>query len=220
MQSEGNTDYKSTDKVNILLVEDQKIVQKMLESIIEKNKRYNLVSSIENAALSEMYCAKDNVDLIIMDIFTYQRESGLEAAKKIKSYYPNIKIIIVTSMPDYSFIDKAKEYGCEGFWYKDGDIEEFSVIVEKILSGEKIFPTSTPILKIGLANSDEFTKKELEVLKEMINGYSPKEICERLNIAKSTFNYHVNNLLFKTGYDNKLKLIIDVTDKKLIIPGF
>jgi len=49
----------------------------MLESIIEKNKRYNLVSSIENAALSEMYCAKGNVDLIIMDIFTYQRESGL-----------------------------------------------------------------------------------------------------------------------------------------------
>lgn len=85
---------------------------------------------------------------------------------------------------------------------------------------KKYFLLQHLYLKIGLANSDEFTKKELEVLKEMINGYSPKEICERLNIAKSTFNYHVNNLLFKTGYDNKLKLIIDVTDKKLIIPGF
>ena len=220
MQPESYTKDKSTNKVNILLVEDQKIVQKMLESIIEKNERYNLISSIENAALSEMYCAKGNIDLIIMDIFTYQRESGLEAAKRIKYYYPKIKIIIVTSMPDYSFIDKAKEYGCEGFWYKDGDIEEFSNLIEKILKGKRVFPTSTPVLKIGLANSNEFTKKELEILKEMINGYSPKEICERLNIAKSTFNYHVNNLLFKTGYDNKLKLIIDVTDKKLIIPGF
>lgn len=50
-------------------------------------------------------------------VCTADEESGLKAAAKIKQYNPKIKIIIMTSMPEHSFIQKAKACGCNGFWY-------------------------------------------------------------------------------------------------------
>lgn len=207
-------------RANILIVEDQRIVRQVLENAISDDGRYNVFASIENASLAEMYCANGKIDLVIMDVYTAQRENGLEAARKIKKYYPKIKIIIVTSMPEHSFIKKAISYGCESFWYKDSSIEEFLDVITLTLEGKNIYPKETPVLQIGLAKSTEFTERELEVLRELVNGYSHQEICEHLDIAKTTLQYHINNVLTKSGYDSKIKLIIDITDKKFIIPGF
>ena len=51
-----------------------------------------------------------------MDVCTVNEHSGIAAAKEIKSKYPDIKIIIVTSAPDYRFIEKAREAGADSFW--------------------------------------------------------------------------------------------------------
>ena len=88
------------------------------ESQIAKSERYVLYASIENAANAEIACLRGSVDLILMDVCTADEESGLKAAAKIKQYNPKIKIIIMTSMPEHSFIQKAKACGCNGFWYK------------------------------------------------------------------------------------------------------
>lgn len=213
--------YKDrTQKPNILIVEDQVIIRQAIEDALTQTSHYNIVAAIENAALAEMYCKSRKIDLIIMDVYTAQRENGLEYSKQIKLHYPHIKIMIATSMPEYSFIDKAISYGCDSFWYKDSGLSEFLNILERTLAGEKIFPQNTPELNIGFAKSTEFTSRELDVLRELVNGYSPQEISEHLNIAKVTVHFHINNLLSKTGYENKVKLIIDIADKKFIIPGF
>lgn len=207
-------------KANILIVEDQVIIREAIEEALLQTGFYTLVASIENASFAEMYCKSKKIDLIIMDVYTAERENGLEYAKRIKEQYPKLKILIATSMPEHSFIDKARSYGCESFWYKDSGLSEFLEIVERTLAGETIYPKNTPELEIGFAKSTEFTNRELDVLRELVNGYSPQEIAEHLNIAKVTVHFHINNLLSKTGYDNKLKLIIDIAEKKFIIPGF
>ncbi|MDO4765077.1 MAG: response regulator transcription factor [Eubacteriales bacterium] len=207
-------------KPNILIVEDQFIIKQAIENTLNQTNQFHIVASIDNASHAEAYCKGRKIDLIIMDVYTAQRENGLEYSKKIKAAYPSIKIMIATSMPEHSFIEKAISYGCDSFWYKDSGLIEFLSILERTLAGEKIFPENTPELEIGFAKSTEFTARELEILRELMNGYSPQEIAEHLNIAKVTVHFHINNLLSKTGYDNKVKLIIDIADKKFIIPGF
>lgn len=214
------SDTHGIKKPNILIVEDQVIIKQAIEDLLIKTNDYNIVASIENASLAEMYCKSCKIDVIIMDVYTAQRENGLEYSKKIKKDYPNIKIIIATSMPEHSFINKAISYGCDSFWYKDSGLSELLDILQRTINGEKIYPKNTPELNIGFAKSTEFTSRELDVLRELVNGYSPQEISEHLNIAKITVHFHINNLLSKTGYENKVKLIIDITDKKFIIPGF
>ena len=65
--------------------------------------------------------------------------------------------------------------------------------------------------------ASDFTKQELAVLQMKVNGYSHQEICEKLHITRSTLNYHIANLKGKTGYENILKLAIDVSMKKFMI---
>lgn len=83
---------------NVLIVDDERIVQELFTYYIEKTDgKYTLAGAIKDAANAEIYCASGKVDLIIMDVCTVNEHSGIAAAKEIKSKYPDIKIIIVTS---------------------------------------------------------------------------------------------------------------------------
>ena len=159
---------------SVLIVEDQVIIRKTFENMIEESEDFCLSNAIENAALAEMYCAK-GVNLVLMDVYTAHRENGLEAAAKIKKNYPNVKVIIVTSMPEESFIRKAKEAGCDSFWYKDSEEEVLLDVMKRTMAGEHVYPSQTPAMTIGLADSSEFTERELEVLFFMDEGVIVEE---------------------------------------------
>lgn len=206
--------------VSVLIVDDQRTGRQVLEEYVNSMDGYTLVYSIENAAMAELYCAHGKIDLILMDVCTAHGESGLVAAKKIKKLYPRIKIIIVTSMPECSFIKKAKSAGCESFWYKDIGYEPLSEVIKRTMEGESVYPESTPVLNIGNARSVEFTARELEVLRELVSGSTYKEIAEDLSISENTLKTHIKSLLRKSGYKSTLQLAVDVVDKKLILPGF
>ncbi len=206
--------------VNVLIVDDQRTGRHVLEECVTNTDGYTLVRSIENASMAELYCERGEIDLILMDVCTAHGESGLKAAEKIKQLYPDIKIIIVTSMPEHSFIKKARQAGCESFWYKDVGDETLSEVMCRTMAGESVYPEDTPVLDIGLAKSVEFTPRELEVLRELVNGSSYKEIADELGISENTLKTHIRSLLQKSGYKSTLKLAVDVVDKRLVLPGF
>ena len=206
---------------NVLIVDDERIVQELFTYYIEKTEgRYALVGAIKDADNAEIYCASGKVDLIVMDICNANEHSGITAAKRIKSKYPNIKIIIVTSAPDYRFIDKAKEVGADSFWYKEFSDEELIDVMDKTMQGEKIYPDSTPDVQIGNISSEMFTPKELEVLTYLVQNMGLHEIADKMGIAYTTVRSHIKNLKEKTGESNLIGLCYLVTKNRLILPEY
>lgn len=114
--------------INVMIVEDDPMAQKLLEIFVSENSSYQVAHTIESAAMAEFYCMTHEIDLILMDVCTAMNVSGLEAAEKIKSRFPNIKIIIITSQPECSFIDRARAAGVESFWYKTASAEEILAV--------------------------------------------------------------------------------------------
>ena len=206
--------------VSVLLVEDSKITRDMVEGIIAGSQEYILIAALENAANAEIVCMRGNIDLVLMDVCTADDESGLDAAAKIKHNDPGIKIIIMTSMPEYSFIQKAKEAGCESFWYKEHGDESLLSVMNKTMQGESVYPEATPVVQVGDAGDGELTTRELDVLRQLALGYKYEEIAENLFITTNTVKYHIKNLLTKTGYRSTLQLVVDVVSKRLILPKF
>ena len=96
-------------------------------------------------------------------VCTADEESGLKAAAKIKQYNPKIKIIIMTSMPEHSFIQKAKACGCNGFWYKEYGSTALMEVCDRVMNGEFVYPEDTPVIRIGYSNSAEFTGREFDI---------------------------------------------------------
>ena len=202
----------------VLIVEDQKMVRDNMADYINASDEFTLAGTLSNAATAEIFCEKNHVDLILMDVCTENDESGLDAASSIKKHYPDIKIIIVTSMAECSFIERARQAKADSFWYKDIESEELIDIMKRTAAGESIYPDRTPEVKVGLASSYEFTNSELKVLRLLVEGLSYEEIAAQLGYKPTTVITHTNNMLSKTGYKNKLRLCIAVSNKKLIIP--
>ena len=201
----------------ILLVEDDPMARQLLEIYIQKTDRYALVDSLESALFAEAYCAGNMVDVVLMDVCTAMNASGLDAAESIKKHLPHIKIIIITSQPECSFIDRAKSIGVDSFWYKSATAEEILDVLDRTVEGEHIFPDSTPELKIGDSSSSEFTERELEVLRLVVAGETDAAIAEKLYMSVRTVKHHIQSMKDKTGFRNRTELAVRARARGLII---
>lgn len=194
---------------NVLVVEDQEMPRQLFEIFIKGESDFTLASSIANADLALAICQSKRIDLILMDVCTAFGSNGLVAAEKIKKEFPKIKIIIVTSMPEFSWIKKAKEIGVDSFWYKDVAGHSIVEVMKRTMAGEHIYPDNTPELTLGQATNHEFSDRELEILKEMLGGLSNAEIAEVLNISPGTVKRHIENMLQKTGFHTRTQLVCE-----------
>ena len=178
-----------------------------------------VAASISSAELAIIKCKQQPIDLILMDVCTKGSKNGIDAAAEIKQQFPNIKIIIVTSMVEVSYLERAKDAKADSFWYKDLSREELIDVIDRTMAGEHLFPGETPRVKLGFATSAEFTSKEIEVLRLVCEGLEYGEIAEKLNVSVNTVKTHVSHILQRTGYANKTRLAIAVTNKNFIIPS-
>lgn len=206
---------------NVLIVDDERMIQELFSRYIDTvSDRYCLIGTIKNAANAELYCLQSKVGLILMDVCTADNESGIAATAEIKKKFPDVKVIIITSAPDYRFIEKARQAGADSFWYKEFSTEELSEVMDKTMAGESIYPDTTPRVQMGLARSDEFTPREIEVLYHVVQGESVGEIAEQMGIGYNTAKWHIKNLKEKTGAKSIAELAVMVARAKLILPEY
>lgn len=207
-------------RYNVLIVEDNPLERKLFEMLFRESEKYNVVASIESASFAEVYCIKKHIDLIIMDVLTALDSSGLEFAKRIKSKYKEIKIIIVTSQPEYDFLERARDGGVDSFWYKNSDESGFMDVVDRTIRGESVYPAHSPEIKLGLADSSEFTKREIQVLRELLSGATDEAIAKRLDVSIYTVKKHIKSMFLKTGFTSRTQLAVNAREKGFVISGF
>lgn len=202
---------------NVLIVEDDPMARHLLEIYIANSDKYNHVQSVESAALAEFCCRTNKVDVILMDVCTAMNASGLDAAEKIKKSFPHIKVIIITSQPECSFIDRANAVGVDSFWYKNSDADEILSVIDRTMSGERVYPDSSPSIKLGDIFSEELTDRELEVLRELVAGESDAAIAEKLFMSLRSVKGHIQSMREKTGFRNRTELAVRARESGLII---
>ena len=203
--------------IQVLLVEDDPMARQLLEIYVNKSETYELAGSVESALFAEVFCRTHPVDVILMDVCTAMNANGIDAAQDIKKHLPKIKIIIITSQPEGSFIDRAREAGVDSFWYKSATAEEIITVMDRTLAGESIYPDSTPILKIGDTVSGRFSERELEVLRLVVAGETDAVIAEKLFISMATVKTHIQNMKNRTGFRNRTELAVKARESGLVI---
>lgn len=203
---------------NVMVVEDQAMPRQLFEAFISMSDKFNLVHSIKNADMADIYCEQSKIDLILMDVCTELNSNGLEAAERIKQKHPEIKIIIVTSMPEVSYLERAKAIGVDSFWYKEVSEEPILELMDRTMAGESIYPDSTPAVSFGNIKSTDLSKREIEVLREVIMGFTNAEIAERLNISQHTVRDYIQVIMEKTGYRTRTELAVKARETGIIIP--
>ncbi len=131
----------------ILIVEDQMLARKYLCSCIEKSTECEVASALTRADAGLQRCGEGHIDLVVMDICTENDSDGLNAAEAIKKYYPRIKIVMVTSMLEGRFLDRARKIGADSFWYKDSPSGDLISVIEGTLAGKNFWPDKVPAVQ-------------------------------------------------------------------------
>ena len=188
--------------INTIIVEDNKYIQKHFANLIAADERFYLTDVVADAFEAEKLCYK-GVDLILMDVLTLHRHSGLAAGRRIKEKWPNIKVVIITSLIDPEILAKAKTGCADSLWYKDHSSKEVLEVIERTLAGEKIFPDCSPVIKMENMFSDEISPAQLEILRCYIHDgadlrlYSQRDGAGRLAGAARSQRLGAQHALYR-----------------------
>ena len=204
---------------NILIVEDQALARMYLCSCVEKCADCTVAATLARADVAPQLCGEMPIDLILMDICTENDSDGLTAAEIIKKSHPRIKIVMVTSMLEGRFLERARRIGADSFWYKDSPSGDLVSVIEGTLGGKRFWPDSTPAVQLGKALSRDLSDQELETLRLLCEGKTNTEIAASLNVAESSVRTYINRMLEKTGYPNRNRLMVAAVGKRLVVPG-
>ena len=124
---------------NVMIVEDQELQRRIVRDALTKTGRYQVLYEIDNAEICDVYLLNQDVDLIIMDVFTAMGADGIEAAERIKQDYPEIRIIVMTSNPEAEWVRRSRAAGVESFWYKEVNMDAIVNICDRTMAGESVY---------------------------------------------------------------------------------
>ena len=184
----------------ILIVEDQKIMQKYFEFIILQDPDLKLVDTISDAREAVKICNYSVIDLVLMDVQTFHNHDGLSAGKAIREEHPGTKVLIVTSLIDPKVLERAKTGCADSLWYKDHGEDEIRDVIHRTLNGEHVFPDVTPDVELNWITSGEISPRQLE-----------------MNCATSGVRWNFQEMIAKAGYTCKEDLIAAALESKLIV---
>lgn len=196
--------------IKVLIADDHHVVRRGLVFFLQTQKDIQVVGEAKNGQEAVELAGELHPDMILMDLIMPVMD-GIEATEKIKTAYPGIHIMILTSFSDQDHVIPAIEAGASGYQLKDIEPDELVVAIRKLVSGENtLHPKATNHLMSRLNRREQpvdrmglLTQREKEVLGEIAKGKSNKEIANDLFITEKTVKTHVSNIFHKLEVNDR-----------------
>ena len=198
--------------IKILLVDDQKILLEGLIKILSPLEDIEILGTCLLSELTEEACRRLHPDLVLMDICMEGRTSGIQICQRLKAVFPHLRVVLMTGMQEVAFLEHAKEAGADSFIYKESSGEAFASCIRATMQGMHIYPDACTPSAFGCTETP-LTEREFDILRRICRNMSYDEIADDLGITKRTVNFHVGNMLAKTGYKSIIGLAVEATEK-------
>ena len=202
--------------INTILVEDDLYIQKHFTERLSADCDFHL-SGVYCDAFEAEKCCSAAINLILMDVQTQHKHSGLAAAERIKKAFPLIKIVIVTSLVDPEVLARAKWGAADSLWYKDHGTAELLDVIKRTLAGERVFPGVSPSVEMEETMSDQFSPRQLDILRWYIRGLTYQEIADKFGISKNGVRWNLDDMVEKGGFENREALVATAIENKLMV---
>lgn len=203
--------------IKIFIVDDHYMIVEGIRSLLQYQKGLEWMGHAMNAASCMAYLQQQQPDVILMDI-NLPDKSGIDLCREVKTQYPTIHIIGLSSFNQQSFIQKMIENGAVGYVLKNATAEELVEAIETVQSGKMFLSIEAglTVQKNEDAKNPIITRREKEVLLLIAEGLTNNEIALKLFISTTTVDTHRKNLLAKFEVKNTASLIRMATQIGLI----
>ncbi len=202
--------------IDIILVEDQVMLRESLAASLDAQPDMRVVSQISDAAQAPEEARRLKPGLVLMDVCTENDSSGIVAARRIKESMPGCRLVIMTGMPEVTFVEQARNAGVDSFVYKSAGIGELLSVIRSTLAGYSTFPAPVDSVFSG---ASALTEEEIQILRLVCEAKTRREIAAELYLSEGTVKRRIGEILAKTGYDNILRLAVHAVAEGSIVPG-
>ena len=195
--------------IKLFIVDDHYMVIEGIRTLLQNEKDIIWVGHATNATSCMAFLQQQLPDVILMDI-NLSDKSGIELCKELKSLYPSVKVLGLSTFNQQSFIEKMMSNGASGYVLKNASGQELMEGITTIVQGKEYLSFDAAIALRHIDKSSSvpvITRREKEVLELIANGFTNNEIAKQLFLSCTTVDTHRKNLLAKFEAKNIASLI-------------
>lgn len=201
---------------NILIADDHNLIMDGFEQKLKLwNPEVRIFKAKNKPTLMEIL-AHESIDVLFQDVVFGQHDAR-EFVAEIKNKYPDLSIVIMSTLTDATTVNALLKQGASGYISKVDDSSELIRALDAISKGDLFLSPDIQNrrLRASAEKSVFITAREERVLRLIVEGKTSKEIAETLNISIKTVETHRSNLFAKFGARNVVELV-----KRAIFEGY
>ena len=215
-------------KIRVVVVDDHGLLREGITSMLRDTGDVEVMATLASAEEAINLPESLHPDVFLMDI-VMRGMSGIEATRWIKEQDAAAKVILVSSEVNKEFVSAGIQANIDGYLPKNVDKDLLIKAIRTVMSGEKFFGKEIHDLVFNdfylqkaegkgrpIKKSNELTKRENQILVEIANGKSLKQIADELFISIKTVETHKLNIKEKLGFSNTAQLVRFAFENKLI----
>jgi DNA-binding NarL/FixJ family response regulator len=204
------------EKLRILLAEDHRILREGLKRLIDEQPNMEVVGEADNGIAAWQKAKELEPDIVLMDI-TMPRLNGAEATIKIRELCPNVKIVALTGHRASGYLQEVMKAGAAGFVLKQAAVDELIDAIQTVAKGGSYIDRASRetmahshldrrVYK-GEPQGKPLSRREVQILSLVANGYTNKEIANELSISVKTVETHKTNSMQKLDLKSRAEIV-------------
>jgi DNA-binding NarL/FixJ family response regulator len=209
------TETDASRKVRILLVDDHPITRQGMRAMISLQHNLQVCGEADNASDALRMLGEFQPDVAVVDI-TLPQANGIELTREMKSRAPQLAVLVVSMHEETSYAERALRAGAQGYLMKQEAGERFGTAVQQVARGdiflsprmrERLARRVTPKRKANDFPFDTLSDRERQVFELVGDGFSTKQIAEKLRLSSKTIDSYREHLKLKLGLESGAELV-------------
>lgn len=199
------------EKISLIIADDHPLFIEGLSLLLKTVPGIEILSVAGNGRELLGLLHTHTPDIILLDI-NMPGFNGFEALSRIKSFYPKIKVIMLSTYNEEHLVEKAKANGANGYLVKNAGKTELMDTIKLVAAGQSCFPYKPPAVIPAFDEQDPFlkqfqlTKREVELLQLIKQEYTNQQMADHLHLSIYTVETHRKNIMQKLNLKNPVEL--------------
>jgi DNA-binding NarL/FixJ family response regulator len=218
-------------EIKLLLVDDQDLIRESLHIVLDMDPELKVVGLAENGSVALTLCEEHQPDVVLMDIHMPVMD-GVEATRQLKTKWPHIRVIILTTFQEVNYVVDALGAGAEGYLLKAIHPKDLAAGIKWVSQGGTLIPQDVAKLLVQQLQSDAaqssaggivqasgsglvdaaarteaygLSDREQQVLQCISEGLSNKEIAEKLFLTEGTVKNYISSIYSKLDVRDRIQ---------------
>ena len=202
--------------IGVALVDDHRVVTRSLRAYLESfpDIRVVTVASSGEEFLAQLGTLKP--DVVLQDLLLPGGIDGIETTRRALAKYPGLRVVALTASVDEARMMGVLRAGALGYVRKDAEPEILLAAVRTVARGKPYIDPGVSRLIIQAGDSEQLTRRELDVLRQMALGKSNRDVAAALDLSEETVKTHVAHLLAKLQVENRAQAIVQSLKRGLV----